>query len=198
MQDGTHNVRDLIFTISPEFVSDSGMLSSFSNLDHLPIFAALSITYYTTKYKNPVQVWDYKNADIDSLVDILSHTDWNSITSKDVVEAAEAFTNTLRDAANRCIPTKRVQKRHDKPLLTAELRRQIRKRNRLFKIARNSQTSYDWTRWRTQRNLVTNINRKLKNDHIQRKVEILLNPRTAGGLSHLRTAGGAHMCPPPG
>ena len=25
-----------------------------------------------------------------------------------------------------------------------------------------------------------------------------LNPRTAGGLSHLRTAGGgAHMCPPP-
>ena len=177
MQDGTHNVRDLIFINSPEFVTNSGILSSFSNLDHLPIFAALSITYYTTKYKNPVQVWDYKNADIDSLIDILSHTDWNSITSLDVDEAAEAFTNTLRDAANRCIPTKRVQKRHDKPWVTAVLRRQIRKRDRLFKIARNRQTSYDWTRWRTQRNLVTNMNRKLKNDHIQRKVDILLESK---------------------
>ena len=122
-------------------------------------------------------MWDYENADIDLLVDILSRIDWKSITDKDVDDATEAFTDTLRDAANRCIPTKRVRTRHDKLWVTAGLRRQIRKRNRLFKLARTRQTSCDWARWRTQRNLVTSMNRKLKNNHIQHKVNILLESR---------------------
>ena len=176
IQDGTH-VRDLIFINSPEVVTDSGMLSSFSNLDHFPIYAAPSITHPTAKSSNTTRVWDYKNADIDLLVNILSRTDWNSITDKDVDDATETFTDTLLNAADRCIPTKSVRVRHDKLWITADLRRQIRKRNHLFKLARTRQTSYDWIRWRTQRNLVTSINRKLKNSHIKHKVNILLESK---------------------
>ena len=37
----------------------------------------------------------------------------------------------------------------------------------------------------------------LKNAVFDLSWPLTLNPRTAGGLSHLHTAGGAHMCPPP-
>ena len=32
---------------------------------------------------------------------------------------------------------------------------------------------------------------------VRKELETMLNPRTAGGLSHLRTAGGGHICAPP-
>lgn len=177
VQDGTHNIRDLIFVDSPDTVMQSGTLSSFSNLDHFPIYVALSLEYLTTKMSDTTEVLDYSNTDINALIDRLSGIDWDSITGKDVDEATEAFTETLLDTAYRCIPTKVIRVRQNKLWVTADLRRQIRKRDRLFRQARSRQTEYDWARWRTQRNLVTSINRKLKRKLIQEKVNILLSCR---------------------
>ena len=174
IQDKIHNIRDLIFTDSPHVVTDSGTLSSFSNLDHFPVCATLSINFHSEDFNNTKQVWDFQNTDIDSLVHLLSQMEWNEITDKDVDLATEAFTEAILDTASRCIPTKTVRTRSDKLWVTTDLRRQIRKRDRLFKLARARQTDYDWTRWRTQRNLVTNINRKLKKEHIRHKVDLLL------------------------
>ena len=177
IQGGTHNIRDLIFIDSPDTVRDYGILSSFSNLDHFPIYVALSIDYQATKYSGVKRVMDYHNADIDSLAHVLSQTNWRVITDKDADGAAEAFTDALNDAAFRCIPNKVIRIRHDKHWITADLRRQIRKRDRLFKLARSRDTEYDWARWRSQINLVTSVNRKLKNQHIQHKVNILLESK---------------------
>ena len=177
IQNRTHNIRDLIFTDSPHVITDSGILPSFSNLDHFPVYATLSINFHSENFNNTRQVWDFENTDIDSLVHILSRIEWDTITDRDVDEATEAFTETIRDAANRCIPTKTVKNRNDKLWVTADLRRQIRKRDRLFRLARTRQTDYDWSRWKTQRNIVTNINRKLKKEHIQHKVDLLLESK---------------------
>ena len=177
IQNGTHNIRDLIFIDSPDLVTSSGILSSFCNLDHFPIFAVLSFNLSVTNHNNTAQVWDYRSTDINSLVDIMTLTDWDSITDKDVDEATEALTNVLHDAASRCIPIKNVRTRNDKMWVTTELRRHIRKRDRLFKLARARQTEYDWVRWRTQRNLVTSTNRKLKKEHMKHKVNILLESK---------------------
>ena len=152
----------------------SGILSSFSNLDHFPVDATLLLNYSAAKHKNTKQIWDYKNADINLLVSILSQINWDNMTDKSVDEAAETLTNTLRDVAVRCIPIKEVRSRQDKGWVTTELRRHIRKRDRLFKRARNRQTEYDWARWRSQRNMVTSINRKLRQEHMKQKVSILL------------------------
>ena len=174
IQGHTHNIRDLIFIDAPDIVMGSGILSSFSNLDHFPVYATLSLHYSAAKHKNTKQIWDYKNADINLLVSILSQINWDNMTDKSVDEAAETLTNTLRDVADRCIPIKEVRSRQDKGWVTTELRRHIRKRDRLFKRARNRQTEYDWARWRSQRNMVTSINRKLRQEHMKQKVNILL------------------------
>ena len=175
IQDGTHNLRDLIFIDSPNVVTSSGILSSFSNLDHFPIYFTVSLNCSVMNHHtNTVQVWDYVNTDIDKLIDFLSRTDWDAMTDTDVDGATESLTNVLREAASRCIPVKEIRTRQDKLWVTAELRRHIRKRDRLFKLACTRQTEYDWNRWRAQRNLVTSTNRKLKQDHLKHKVKILL------------------------
>ena len=100
----------------------------------------------------------------------LFRTDWKTIIDKDIDEAATDFTARILDVARQCIPTKHIRLRHDKPWVTADLRRQIRKRERLFNVARERKTDKQaWTRWRAQRNLVTNLNRRLYDEHIKKQ-----------------------------
>ena len=83
--------------------------------------------------------------------------------------------NCILDAARQCIPIRRTRQREDKPWVTTELIRQIRKMERLFNTARKKKTDKQaWTRWRTQRNLVTNLNRRLYEEHIKNKVSFLI------------------------
>ena len=174
IQGGINNIRDLIFTDRPDLVDNSGILPPFSNLDHIPIYVSLNLQYQKTVGISTTQVWDYKNTDIDALVETLRQIDWRAITDLDVDEATEVFTSTLLDAATQCIPSKLVRIKRDKPWVTSELRRNMRKRDRLFKTARNRQTEHDWARWRAQRNIVTSLNRRLKNENLKNKVALLL------------------------
>ena len=174
IQGGVNNIRDLIFIDRPDLVNESGILPPFSNIDHIPIYATLNLQYLRMAGKSTIQLWDYNNTNIDMLVEILRSTDWNAITDLDVDQATDSFAKTLLEAATKCIPSKTRQLKHDKPWVTSELRRNMRKRDRLFKIARKKQTEYDWARWRTQRNVVTSMNRRMKNENLKKKVALLL------------------------
>ena len=174
IQGDVNNIRDLILTDRPDLVVEAGILPPFSNIDHIPIYATLNLQYQKTVGVLTTQVWDYKNTDIDALVDTLRQTDWRAITDLDVDEATESFTTTLLDAARQCIPRKSVRLKRDKPWVTSELRKNMKKRDRLFKTAQSRQTEYDWARWRAQRNIVTSLNRRLKHENLKNKVVVLL------------------------
>ena len=58
--------------------------------------------------------------------------------------------------------------------MSTELAKSIKKRDRLFKQARRSQTIYAWDLWKYQRNRVTALNRDLKKRHIENQVRKLL------------------------
>ena len=175
IENGTHNLRDLLFTSNTNLISNSGLLSSFSSLDHFPIFTTLFIQNDIDDDLSFSECWDYRNMDADRLTQQLIQTDWNAILSKDVDEATTEFTSCILDAARQCIPTKLTRRRNDKPWVTTELLRQIRKRERLFNTARKRKTDKQaWKRWRTQRNLVTNLNKQLYEEHIKNKVSLLV------------------------
>ena len=175
--EGIHNIRDLVFIDRSDKVEKSGILPIFSKLDHTPVFVTLSLQHYTS-YENPkTTVWDYKNTDVDMFVQILAQINWDIIITKDLDEAIRLLTSTLLDAATKCIPTKVIRLKQDKPWVTSELRQAMRKRDRLFKIARRRLTEHDWSRWRAQRNIVTSLNRKLKQENLKRKVALLLENR---------------------
>ena len=101
-----------------------------------------------------------------------------NIIDKDIDTATSEFIVTLHDAASATIPKIQLRrKRSEKSWITADLKRNIRKRDQLFKLTKETQTDAIWARWRYQRNMVTSINRLLKTDHLQRQVERLLAQR---------------------
>ena len=175
ISDNVHNLRDLIFTSNVNIVHESGTFSSFLNLDHFPVYAKFSfqtIRNIDVRFK---ELWDYRNLDAERLTNALMTTDWNAILDNDMNQATQLFTSAILDAARQSIPIKRIRIRQDdKPWLTSELKREIRKRNRLFRLAKQRQKDHDWHRWRVQRNEVTNLNRKTRDEYLKNKVKNLL------------------------
>ena len=172
------NLRDLIFTSNADIIQHSGTLSSFANLDHLPIFVELDAVTVDNAEKPPIVVWEYRKMNIDLLTKILTDTDWGNIMEKDIDTATSQFITTLHDAASATIPKILIRRKcNDKSWITNTLKRNIRKRDRLLRLAKQTQNDFNWARWRHQRNLVTAINRQLKSEHIKRQVEKLTEQR---------------------
>ena len=174
--DNTQNLRDLIIINNTYTIHDSGILSPFSNIDHFPVYITLNIeTPARSSATKTRQIWDYKNTDIPLLTHSLLQIDWDEIMNLDVHKATEEFTATVLTAASQAIPTKTVRIRQkDKPWMTTELRRQIRKRDRLFRLARKTQTPESWEAWRRQRNLTTDHNTRLRNAHMETQARRIL------------------------
>ena len=103
-------------------------------------------------------------------------TDWDkNLPIKDIDTVVKDFNSTILNAALDTIPTKTVTiRQRDTRWVTADLKRMIRKRDRLFKWAKISQTVYDWRRLREQRNLTTTMTKQLKQQYIQTQVSTLL------------------------
>ena len=82
------------------------------------------------------EIWLYDKTDKEKFLDELDAVDWNALLSdlEDVDEICEKFTETFLKIARECIPTKYVTVRNnDRPWFTNELRREIRKRDRIRK-----------------------------------------------------------------
>ena len=170
----TANLRDLIITNNFPMVTDSGVLPAFSKIDHFPVYVSINSIAPEIKIKTR-EVWDYDKLDPDKLTRHLLDVDWNFITEEDIHIAAEKFTSTIMTAAAEAIPKKTIHIRPtNKPWITAELKRNIRRRDRLFRRAKQTQTATDWNSWRKQRNFVTDLNRRLRNAHVKLQVNKLL------------------------
>ena len=173
----TANLRDLIITSNTDAIINSGVLPPFSQIDHFPTFVSLNLT--STPFESTFkQVWDYTNMDSDKLAHLLVHTDWDTLLDHDIDTATTNFTQTLLAAAAESIPTKTIRIRaHDKPWVNTALRREMRKRDRLFRLAQRHKPDYHWDSWRRQRNLTTSLNKQLKDNHLKTQVNILLQAK---------------------
>ena len=177
IQHGTHNLRDLAFVDRPQLIKAAEVTPPFSSIDHQPLLITLTLQTSHENQQPTIKIWDYKSTDIEGLTRTLSAINWSEITDKDIDEAVELLSSTIITAANQHIPTKLVRVRNDKPWFSAELRREMRKRDRLFRQARRRNTEQDWMRWRCQRNVVTSLNRKLKNENLKEKINALLDSK---------------------
>lgn len=185
MEGSTHNLRDLIFISDISLVAESGLLSSFSTIDHFPIYLAIE-GQATNPRRQQKTIWDYSKLDPQRLTHQLMTTNWNEILDNDTDTATSLFTSTLSKAAEDCIPRKTVPAiSRDKSWVTGELKKLIRKRNRLFRIAKTKQEKlgkdehnhYDWDRWRRSRNEVTKLTRQLKSESISKDARLLLEKK---------------------
>jgi hypothetical protein len=89
--------------------------------------------------------------------------DKNALLSdlEDFDEMCNTFTETFLRVARECIPTKMVTIRNsNRPWFNTELRREIRKRDRIRKIANKFNKQSDIDKYKKQRNKVNNLKKK--------------------------------------
>ena len=157
------NLRDQIVVSDCNRVVTSGTLSPFSNIDHMPIYVKLNIETTQTGHNATRTVWDYVNMDTDLLSRLLISTSWDVILQQDLDRATTYFTSAILNAASQAIPKRRISIRDsDKTWMTCTLKRFIRKRERLFRIAKATDLHHDYERWRQQRNATSSLNKRLK------------------------------------
>lgn len=190
VQDNTHNLRDLCFVKNRDMLEDQGLLSSFSHLDHFPIYISIKVKIHPPDLASKT-VWDYEKMDVNRLTNILMTSNWEDIVDRDIDAAVDEFTTTLLSAAEAAIPSKIISsKSKDKPWMTASIKRSIKKRDRLFKIAKEMQKKFAypnqpansnqpevkiaWQKWREQRNHTTSEIRRHKNIYFEGKSRQLL------------------------
>jgi hypothetical protein len=78
-------------------------------------------------------------------------------------ENCQTFTNKFIEIIKNCVPQKEVTIRlNDKVWFNSELRREIRKRDRLRKLARRSNSDSNINKYKKQRNHVNNLKKHAK------------------------------------
>ena len=145
------NLRDLAITNNTDIITESGTLSSFGNMDHLPIYVTthLPSSPATTVTKT---IWDYNRLDADKLTRLIQTADWENILDEDIDTATEKFTSVILEAAHESIPRRTITiKSNNKPWVTGTLKREISKPDRYFKKAKQTDSTHDWEKWRQQR-----------------------------------------------
>jgi hypothetical protein len=128
------------------------------------------------------KIWLYDRGDYDKFKQYLSDVDWYSlISSNNVNDRTTNITNSILDAAELCIPSKIITVRKNQPQwLTSNIRKLIRKTNRIHRKARPSNSPSDWNKFRRIRNDVTNLVRKSKEEHQNNLIKKLINENSSG------------------
>jgi hypothetical protein len=140
------SVLDLIFVDNEHFVKKKyGVNPPLLNLDHCCIYCNLNFKVSKTQaFKR--HVWDYQTTNFNSLNTALSNASFDSAYGIfDDVEDIVCYTNELMlTTCAEFVPNKIVTVRpKDKPWMSNEVRRAIRKRDRYFKKIQRTRRDED-------------------------------------------------------
>ena len=146
-----------MLTSNPNIVTNEFHAPSSSH-DHDAIFFEIDIRPKLNP-KPDHHIYLYKKADMDKLeqeIDNIAHEFCAKHNSSDfsVDENWNHFKLKLQQAIDKHVPQKQVKPNRKLPWITTQLKRMIRKRERLFKKARRSKLASHWQSYKSHRNLV--------------------------------------------
>ena len=161
------NILDLVVTTNPALVLDLCIHPGIS--DHnIPIFT-LS-TSARVQIKPPRKIYQFQKADIEHLKKAAEEFSTEFLQSNPENRSVEANWNMISTFLNKClsdfVPSKMTKSRRHLPWITPTIKRQMRKRDRLFKKARRICTTVAWETYRHFRNQVAKTVHKAHSDYI--------------------------------
>ena len=158
---------DLLFTNNPQNIQYSGVCEPFLDVNiryHRPIIALLNVT----KPKNSTtrrKIWLYDRGDFKSFRNKIKNAQWENIldTNATMEEITELMTDKILEKASESIPNRVITVRNnDLPWLTNNIKKLMRKRNRLRRKAKNLNSQHFWNKFKIIRNKVVNLLREAK------------------------------------
>ena len=138
------------------------------------------------KYRKPVtktykrHIWLYDRCDYATFRQQLSQVNWDEVfTSNNGDHCAEIITESIINAAKHSITNKTVTVRPSEPQwINSQIKREIRKRKRLFRKAKRKNTPIVWTKFKEKRNEVTLMIRDAKKQYTDKLNNDLINSDT--------------------
>ena len=144
----------ILITDSLDYI-EKGVIEPFCS-DHCAVHFATNFMK-TVQYSYKRKIWQYDKGNYDLYRNKLENSNWN-FENLTIDEQVDKITQNILNAAELSIPNKDVTIRpKDQPWLHNEIRKAMRKRTRLHKIAKRTNQPYHWERFRTARNHVTNL-----------------------------------------
>ena len=174
------NILDLIITDAPAFIQQSGVLPPVGTCDHSPVYCRINFKT-TVKRAYHRTIWNYDEANLDGLYDALSSAPWHVAfaTSDNVNDALEYWQNLYLQNINSFIPNKNVIIHpKDKPWVTTELKRLIRKRNASWRRFRRTQNCEHFLIYKQMRNNVVSLNRRCLLQYTSKMQSFLCGPKS--------------------
>ena len=146
-------VLDQCLSNFPSDIKSTQVLAPVSSNDH----STLAVTIKFAKHKTACYqrvMWDYKLANFDGFRNAVLEYDWDQLFNvADVNVICDSWSAKLIELAKQFIPNKLVFVRpNDKPWYNGYLRRLNRKKQRLYKLAKQSNTLQKWANFTRIRN----------------------------------------------
>ena len=158
------SIIDLVF-ISNMHLFEFCNIPQLANSDHFGLHVCIKHTSDTTQYTPTTcrKIWRYKHADFNRANDLLMDVDLESIINPyDIQSTWSNWKKIFLDIMDECIPTSILPNRKNLPWLTKDIIQLIRKRNNLFKKAKDSNDPIDLQLFKATRNRVVSKLRSSK------------------------------------
>jgi hypothetical protein len=101
---------------------------------------------------------------------LAAECDWENLKNNDINIYTSNVTNEIINISKKCILNRKILVReNDPPWLKNDLRVLIRKRKRLYRIAKVSNLPRHWAKFRPLRNQITTLIREAKKTHFDKQ-----------------------------
>ena len=163
----SNSVLDLITTTCPQLISDIDYNPSIS--DHL--FVTFNVNLKPKQLAKPQRkIYNFHEADIDKLKqNVNGHTQeflGSNPISNSVDKNWEIIRNFLLESMDENVPSKMSLGKRHLSWITRDLKRQMRKRDKLHSLARKHQSTYSWSKFHQFRNKVATLVHRAHEDYV--------------------------------
>ena len=149
----SNSVLDLIVTSCPQLISNVEVLPGIS--DHLVVMFDVNMKS-KPQPKIPRKIFNYNKTNLETLQEKTKHFCEEFLASDPGKNSVNTNWTTVKDnlhqIMNSHIPFKMSKTRHSLPWIDPQIKRQMRKRDRLYVKAKKSNVSRDWSLFKQHRN----------------------------------------------
>ena len=161
---------DLLFVTNKESILTTGVGEPCLGLNmryHCPVFGVFN--FLKPRFKNIKRtVWKYDQGNYNELRASFTHFDWSSTHDSNINTYAAKIADVITDNASKFVPWKTVNiNPQEPPWMNCAIKKQIRRRKRLYRKAKLSNNINHWSKFKSVRNNVISLIRQSKSNYYE-------------------------------
>ena len=170
---------DLILTPCPD-IRTVDVLPPICSDHSCPYVVLKQHRKVNTSYRRTL--FNYSKLNVDKLNAEISNFNWQSVVSiESIDDAAAKFSEQLMSIAKHCMPVKEVTvNEQDAPWITFEIKKSIKKKNLIHKLAKRLNLEWTWALFRRTRNDLTDMIRTRKTEYFSELDKRISSPDSFG------------------